>query len=80
MFIKIGVLKNFPIFTGKHREKRDSNLCFPVNPAKLLRTAFFKEHLWRQLLKKEIYNKKKSFPKLSKKIFTEDLHGLQSLS
>ena len=28
--------------------KRDSKtgVCFPVNVAKFLRTAFFKEHLW----------------------------------
>ena len=40
IFFKIGVLKNFSIFTGKH-------LCcsFPVNIAKFLRTVFFIEHL-----------------------------------
>ena len=45
-----GVLKNFAIFTGKHLFwslllKRDSNRCFPVKNAKLLKTAFFIEHL-----------------------------------
>ena len=60
MFFKIGVLKNFAIFTGKdlHRslffnkvapslfKKRLQHRFFPVNTAKFLRTAFFIEHLW----------------------------------
>ena len=54
MLLKIGVLKNFTIFTGKHLSeipatlfKRDSNKSiFPrMLLAKFLRTAFFIEHL-----------------------------------
>ena len=53
--VKIGILKNFTIFTGKYLYwslfliKRDSHKCFPVNFAKLLKTAFFIEH-WLLLL------------------------------
>ena len=53
MFFKIGILKNFAIFTGKYLcgsvcnfiGKRFQRRCFPVNIAKFLRTAFFWEHL-----------------------------------
>ena len=61
MFFKMGVLKNFAIFTGKHLcwyffliklqvsttlLKRGSNISdFPVDLAKSLRTALFAEHL-----------------------------------
>ena len=60
VFFRIGVLKNFAIFTEKHLcwslflinllatlLKRDSNAgrYFPVNVAQFLRTAFFMEHL-----------------------------------
>ena len=55
MFFKIGVLKNFIIFTGKHLwcslflshfiKKRLQHSCFPVNIAKFLRTNFSTEHL-----------------------------------
>ena len=44
MFFKIGVLKSFPIFTGKHLCWKDfikKRSCFPMNIAKFLRTAFF---------------------------------------
>ena len=50
-FFEIGVLKNFAIFTGKHfcwsllLTKLQGFRCFPVNIAKLLRAAFFIEHL-----------------------------------
>ena len=55
MFFKIGVLKNFAIFTGKHRswslfltalqvsnfiKKRHQHKCFPVYIVKFLRIAF----------------------------------------
>ena len=46
MFFKIGVLKNFAMFTGKHLcwslflIKMQAFRCFPVNIAKLLRAAF----------------------------------------
>ena len=49
--VRIGILKNFTIFTGNYLYwslfliKRDSHKCFPVNFAKLLKTAFFIEHL-----------------------------------
>ena len=52
MFFKIGALKNFAIFTGKHVSwnlfliKLQPWRCFPVNIAKFLRTAFCIEHLW----------------------------------
>ena len=64
MFFTIGVLKNFAVFTGKH-------LCWilfllqawrlrysPVKIAKFLRTAFFIEHLWWMLLRREVLMKK----------------------
>ena len=48
MFLKIGVLKNFSIFAGKHLcwslfliKKRLQHRCFPANIAKFLRTSFF---------------------------------------
>ena len=51
MFFKIGALKNFEIFTGKHfcwwslfLIKLQAFRCFPVNIAKFLRAAFFIEH------------------------------------
>ena len=53
MFFKIGLLKSFAIFTGKHLcwclfliklknllKKRFRHRCFPVNIAQLLKTAF----------------------------------------
>ena len=59
IFLKIGVLKNFTMFTGKYLcwslfsiklqafrpGKRLRRRCFPANIAKFLRTAFFTEHL-----------------------------------
>ena len=51
MFFKILTFKNFAIFTGKHLcwslflIKLQAFRCFPVNIAKLLRAAFFMEHL-----------------------------------
>ena len=56
MFFKIGTLKNFAIFTGKHLTpslfliKLQAFRCFPVNIAKLLRVAFFIVHLQWLLL------------------------------
>ena len=52
MFSKIGVLKNFAIFTRKHLcwKRRLQHRCFSVNIAKFLRTVFFKEHVWWLLL------------------------------
>ena len=70
MFFKIGVLKKFAIFTGKHLywslflinfiKKDSSKGFFPVNIAKFLRTAFFIEHI-RWLLLQVLY--KKDVPK-----------------
>ena len=60
MFIKIGALKYFAIFTGKHlcwslfSIKLRAFRCFPVNIAKFLRAAFFIEHL-RWLLLQMFY-------------------------
>ena len=51
MFFKIGVLKNFAIFTGKHLRwslfliKLQAFRCSPVNTAKFSRAAVFIEHL-----------------------------------
>ena len=58
MFLKIDILKNFAIFTEKKYVLKslynkvagpatflNRNRCFPVNVAKVLRTAFFIEHL-----------------------------------
>ena len=54
MLFKIGVLKNFTIFTGKHLVwshvlvnfiERHQHRCFPVNIAEFLRIAIFTEHL-----------------------------------
>ena len=51
MFLKVGVLKNFANFTGKHLwgpqacnfiKKRLQHRCFPVKLAKFLRTPFLK--------------------------------------
>ena len=57
MFFKIGALKNFEIFTGKHfcwwslfLIKLQVFRCFPVNIAKFLRAAFFIEHFMWLLL------------------------------
>ena len=50
IFFKIGVLRNFTIFTGKHLCWSLEQGSFPVNIAKLLRTVFFIEHLWWLLL------------------------------
>ena len=51
MFFKIGALKNFEIFTGKHfcwwslfLIKLQAFRCFPVNIAEFLSAAFFIEH------------------------------------
>ena len=56
MFFKIGVIKNFAVFIGKHMclglfftrvaglKKRLQHSCFPVNIVKYLKTAFFIEH------------------------------------
>ena len=53
MFFKIGVLKNFANFPGKHL--RDSKYrCFPVKFAKFLRALFFTEHLGGLLLQKSV--------------------------
>ena len=58
MLCKIGVLKNFAKFTGKHLSQSlffnkvaGWHTCFPVNFAKFLRTHFLTEHLWSLLLK-----------------------------
>ena len=51
MFFKIGVLKNFAIFTGKYLcwslflTKLQGFRCFPVNIAKIFKSSFFIEHL-----------------------------------
>ena len=57
MFVKIGVLKNFENFTGKHLcwglfletcnviKKKLQQRCFPVKFEKFLRTLIFTEHL-----------------------------------
>ena len=57
MFVKIGVLKNFENFTGKHLcwdlfletcnviKKKLQQRCLPVKFEKFLRTLFFTEHL-----------------------------------
>ena len=53
MFFKIAVLKNFPIFTGKHLQlylKRLKRRYLPVNIAKFIRLTLFIEHLWCLLL------------------------------
>ena len=61
---KIGALKNFAMFTGKHLcwclllmklksnfvKKKLQHRCFCVNIAKFLRACFFKKHLWWLLL------------------------------
>ena len=55
MFLKIGILKNIAIFTGKHLcwsiinkvlfnkfiKKRLQHRCFPVNIANFLKTVYF---------------------------------------
>ena len=63
MFFKIGIPKNFAIFTVKHLcrspilikvcndfKKRLQHKCFPVNIAKILRTSLFTEYIWWLLL------------------------------
>ena len=64
MFFKIGVLKNFANFSGKHLrspfliklacyfiKKSFQHRCFPVKFANLFRTAFFTEQLrWLLLI------------------------------
>ena len=55
MFFKIGALKNFAKFIGKHQcqslrpenllKKRLWHRCFPMNFVKILRTPFFTKHL-----------------------------------
>ena len=54
MFCKKGVLRNFAIFTGKHRcnfiKKRLYHRCFPVNFAKFLRTPFLQNMFGKRLL------------------------------
>ena len=70
MFFKIGVIKKFAIFTGKHLcwrlflinfvKRRLQHRCFAVNISKFLRTAFFIEH-FRWLLLQMLY--KKDVPK-----------------
>ena len=72
MFFKIGVLKNFAIFTEKYLcwslflikfqvcnfvKKRLQHKCFPVNIAKIWRIAFAIEHpRWLLLLEHEFTN------------------------
>ena len=56
MFFRIGVLKNFAIFTGKHfliikacnfvKKRLQHGCCFPVSIGKFLRLPFLTEHLW----------------------------------
>ena len=56
MFFKIGDLKNFAIFTGKHLQtcncikKRLQGRCYFMNSTKFLRAPFCTEHLWWLLL------------------------------
>ena len=57
MLLKIGVLKNFAIFTEKYLywslfliTFRPEGRYFPGNVPKFLRTAFFIDHLWWLLL------------------------------
>ena len=50
MFFRISFLKNLAIFTGKNLCWSIFLMCFPVNIAKFLRTAFLKKHLWWLLL------------------------------
>ena len=55
MFFKLGVLESLydkvaGLMTCIFIKKRLYRMCFPVNIAKLLRTAFFIEHLWGLLL------------------------------
>ena len=53
IFFKIGVLKNFAIFAGKHlclslfliKLREASAQVFPVNIAKFFRAGFLKEYL-----------------------------------
>ena len=56
MFFKIGVLKNFAVFTGKYlcwsllynkvAGLKDSYTGFPMNIVKFSRAPFLTEHLW----------------------------------
>ena len=48
--VKVGVLKNFPKFTGKHACWSLQHSCFPVKFAKLLRTSISKNICKRLLL------------------------------
>ena len=62
VFFKIGVIKNFTVFVGKHMclslffnkvaglKKRLQHRFFPVNIVKCLKTAFFIEHFQWLLL------------------------------
>ena len=58
IFLKIGVLKSFANFTGKHQcwslfvVKRLQHRCFSVKFSKFLRILFFTEHLRWLLLNK----------------------------
>ena len=58
MFFKVGVLKNYAIFTGKDRcwKKKLQRRCFRVNITKILRTAFFIEHIRCLLLLRSFTN------------------------
>ena len=52
MFFKMGVLKNFAIFTGEHlcwKERPKKSLqqrCFLVKYCKIFKNTLFTEHLW----------------------------------
>ena len=59
MFFKIGVLKNFAKFTGKHLCWSWFLIKLHVNIVKFLRTAFFLEHL-RWLLLSTAINRRYS--------------------
>ena len=68
MFFKIGVLKNFAKFTGKHLCWSWFLIKLHVNIVKFLRTAFFLEHL-RWLLLSTAINRRyseKQLPQNSK--------------
>ena len=56
MFLKIGVLKYFANFIGKHLcwnllNKVAKHRCFPVTFVKFSRTFVYPGHLWWLLLK-----------------------------
>ena len=73
MLSKKGVLKNFAKFTGKLpvffiKKETPTQRCFPVNFAKILRTTFFKEHLWWLLQVKFFFREVLNFrPNFTKK-------------